>query len=342
MNKQWTKVEVEYLKKHYPINFDKDLSNKLKRSLKAISYMACKLKLRKTTNFYEQARKRSGITISKSTLQKLYLGKKKSIRKISKELGVSKTTIEYYFKKYNLSTRTRSDANVVRFLQENNWMKGLNKNKDVRINKLAKNIKKTYEKKRKEKFKRIEEEHGMNMKDLLYNLYWKKNLTQQKISEKLGICRNIIINLMKELKVAKKPNFEFISSLKGKDHSMYGKTWEDLFGYKKSLLLKKQYSIRSRKLMIKRLQNNEIPFMNTRIEKLVAKEMAKRKLPFKSQFVIDNKFVCDFAISKHKIIIECDGDYWHANPKIYDLNNLDIRQKRNIKKDVFKKKYLIK
>jgi very-short-patch-repair endonuclease len=42
----------------------------------------------------------------------------------------------------------------------------------------------------------------------------------------------------------------------------------------------------------------------------------------------------------YKIIIECDGDYWHANPLFYDINKLGIRQKRNTQRDRFKNEYL--
>lgn len=41
-----------------------------------------------------------------------------------------------------------------------------------------------------------------------------------------------------------------------------------------------------------------------------------------------------------KIIIECDGDYWHANPVIYDYSNLTKSQKKNLQRDKFKDTYL--
>ena len=42
------------------------------------------------------------------------------------------------------------------------------------------------------------------------------------------------------------------------------------------------------------------------------------------------------------IIIECDGDYWHANPKIYNSSNLTKTQITNVKRDKFKDIYLAK
>ena len=32
-------------------------------------------------------------------------------------------------------------------------------------------------------------------------------------------------------------------------------------------------------------------------------------------------FIIDLCYPKHKLAIECDGDYWHANPEIYNYPN---------------------
>lgn len=338
---RWKKEEVEYLKKNYSNNLDKKLSVNLRRSPKSISYMACKLMLKKDIEFYARARKKSDIEIKKEDLEKLYI-KENSMRKIAKKFGLSKTTIEHYFKKYNISRRTISEANKVYYAKNSNWLKGLSKDSDPRIKKLAQSVVNTYKKKREQRFRQIEELYGKSIKEIITAFYWKENLTQEKISKKLNISRRIIIQLMKELKITKRPNFEFIASLKGKNHSMYGKTWDKIYGLEKSSLLKKQFSEMSRARIIKRLHNKEMPFLNTLIERLVADELKRRGILFESQFVIDDKFVCDFAIPSIKIIIECDGDYWHANPKIYNHNLLDIRQKRNLKNDNFKNLYLSK
>ena len=120
------------------------------------------------------------------------------------------------------------------------------------------------------------------------------------------------------------------------------KKWEDIYGIEGARKWKNEYSLKMRHHIIRRLQNNEMPFIHTRIEKKIAHTMQNRRINFVAQYAIDRKFVCDFAIPKYKIIIECDGDYWHANPKIYDLTNLDSRQKANLQRDKFKDKYLTK
>lgn len=337
---KWTNEEVLYLKNNYSTKLDKELSKNLNRSLKSISYIACKLKLKKDRDFYEKSRKQKNIEFKKEKLESLYFIEKKSIRGIAKFFGVGKTTIEHYFRKYQIKIRDHSSANKIRFSRENNWIKGLKKEKDERVNQLAKRIKAAYDKKRGERIKNIEEGYNMGIRDLLDHFYWNKNFTQKEIAKEIGISRAIVIQLMREYKIPKKPKFQYIASLKGKNHSMYGKNWEKLFGKQKALLRKKEVSERFRALIIQRLQGNQMPFLNTRIEKLMAQEMTKRGILFKSQFPIENTFVCDFAIPECKIAIECDGDYWHANPKTYSSEKLDIRQKDNIKRDRYKERLL--
>ena len=104
---------------------------------------------------------------------------------------------------------------------------------------------------------------------------------------------------------------------------MFGKKWDIHFGKEKADKRRKEHSKRFRNLTIKRLENNEFPFFDTEIEKIMARELLKKKIPFVKQFNVENKFVCDFAIPLFKVIIECDGDYWHANPKIYKKDKLN-------------------
>src|SRR5690625_5460479 len=47
----------------------------------------------------------------------------------------------------------------------------------------------------------------------------------------------------------------------------------------------------------------------TSIEIKMADELSKRHVEFIEQYNIDNKYVADFLLPNHNIIIECDGDY---------------------------------
>lgn len=280
-------------------------------------------------------------SINKELLEKLYLEDKKSFRKIAHDLNVGKTTIEYYIKKFGIKRRSYDDARKL-CSKELGWTRGLTKKDDERILNLANSIKKAFERKRKEKILNIENKFGKPIKDLLEFFYWQENLSQQEISKKLMVDRSIIIELMKKFNIPKRPKYQYISSLKGLNHPQYGKTWEEIMGHEMTIKRKRETSIRFRKLTIQRLENNNFPFFNTKIEKKIAKKLINRKIPFVKQFRIENRFVCDFAIPLYKIIIECDGDYWHANPKFYSNNQLTKTQKNKITTDKLKDNLLRK
>ena len=77
------------------------------------------------------------------------------------------------------------------------------------------------------------------------------------------------------------------------------------------------------------------------VKKILRNKELKKKILFVKQFRI-GIFVCDFAIPSHKIVIECDGDYWHANPKIYNRENINKTQKEKLRRDSAKNKHLNK
>ncbi len=345
MTKRWEEKDKEFLKKYYFNKKDKELSSVLKRSLKSISYMACKLKLKKDEKFYSLARKHLNFEICKSDLERLYVKEEKSIRKIAAELKISKNTVDYYLKKFSILKRTKSAAAKIRFKKESVWCSGLTKDTDQRLKKA--NIKRirTLREKRENRIKGIESKFGMPINVLLNYLYWDKSMTQEKIARLVGFDRRIIIELMKRFSITLRPNYEYISKLKGKKHSMYGKTWEQIYGKERAKKIREMHIAISRDLIIKRIKNRAFPFFNTKIERIMAEEMQKRGINFIDQFNVDNKFVCDFAIPRAKLIIECDGDFWHANPILYDKSNRNGLKKSqiiNLKRDKFKDLYLKK
>lgn len=201
-------------------------------------------------------------------------------------------------------------------------------------------MRETYAKRRAERLKQVEKDFGETLNNGISRLYWTENLTQEKIAKKLGLPRVLIIKLMKEYHLKKRPNFEHISHLRGKDHSMYGKKWEEVYGVERARRFRQERSLSSRVRIIKRLENREMPFRDTKIEKMISNEMKKRGIVFIPQYAIDGKFVCDFFIPKYNLVIECDGDYWHANPLIYNSNKLDTRQINKVRRDKWKDKYL--
>ena len=49
----------------------------------------------------------------------------------------------------------------------------------------------------------------------------------------------------------------------------------------------------------------------------------------------------DFFLPKHNLIIEIDGGYWHADPRVVDENNLSPMQKKNKRIDEHKDEWAL-
>lgn len=74
----------------------------------------------------------------------------------------------------------------------------------------------------------------------------------------------------------------------------------------------------------------------TTIENMVYGELLKRNLVgyFDRSKSMFNKFRADLVSEKFKIIVECDGDYWHANPEFMKGKDLNDIQLKKVKKDI--------
>jgi len=86
---------------------------------------------------------------------------------------------------------------------------------------------------------------------------------------------------------------------------------------------------------------------HTKIEISLKEELVKRgyeeRKDFIHQYLFNNKFMCDFCFPKQKVIIEADGDFWHANPKKYtDKTKLHAHQIKGMIRDKSKTAYIKK
>lgn len=62
---------------------------------------------------------------------------------------------------------------------------------------------------------------------------------------------------------------------------------------------------------LKRLSRNP----RTSIEKNMADALTKSRIAFEEQVVMFDKFMVDFKLTNYPIIIQCDGVFWHNQPK---------------------------
>lgn len=97
-----------------------------------------------------------------------------------------------------------------------------------------------------------------------------------------------------------------------------------------------------RKATINRWLNGDFSFKKTNIEKKVENWLWENNFNFQYQVSI-NGFVADFACTEKKIVIECQGDFFHCNPKIEKYANpIYPVQKRNTYRDSIKRKVYLK
>lgn len=106
----------------------------------------------------------------------------------------------------------------------------------------------------------------------------------------------------------------------------------------------KDFIRKDREHIIEQYKKGDFPRQaNTDIERMLTKELRKRgHKDFVQQFNLYGKFACDFVFPKQKLIIECDGDWHHANPKKYKNKKLHPIQEKTIKKDKAKNAYIKK
>lgn len=70
-------------------------------------------------------------------------------------------------------------------------------------------------------------------------------------------------------------------------------------------------------------------------ERVFAKMMKELGVEYETQRVLGAK-IFDFYIPSKNMMVEVDGDYWHANPILYEEVDLNKTQIRNVRNDKFK------
>lgn len=104
------------------------------------------------------------------------------------------------------------------------------------------------------------------------------------------------------------------------------------------------------RMLLKEKKQSRKPFGSIDIVKQNAKKMSKKmtapekalnkilkelKVNFEPQKIVGPK-IYDFYIIDYNLLVEVDGDYWHANPALYLEGDQNAVQKRNVKNDRFK------
>ena len=80
-------------------------------------------------------------------------------------------------------------------------------------------------------------------------------------------------------------------------------------------------------------KRNKLPSSSkdTKPERLFALMLDMINIKYEKQKSV-KKYKCDFYIPEYNLIVEIDGDYWHANPKKYKANDIIGPSKKTAKK----------
>ena len=131
----------------------------------------------------------------------------------------------------------------------------------------------------------------------------------------------------------------------GKDNAFFGKTHSEKTKRKLSDSAKNRSRLPEVKARLREQGVNAVLLgkkHSTKIELMVKDELEKNDVDFIFQYKFRNskgQYVCvsDFAFPRWKTILEVNGDFHHANPKIYAKNDLKPIQLRTILNDERKK-----
>jgi G:T-mismatch repair DNA endonuclease (very short patch repair protein) len=158
-------------------------------------------------------------------------------------------------------------------------------------------------------------EQRLNNNNIIKNTHWSKSSEKDKIINK---------KVQSRLQNDKILNRKYVPWNKGKTGIYSKETIEKI-----------------RTATINQMKNGKIK--KTKIEKILEKYFIDNNIKYTYSFIFKNRQY-DFLLNDYNIVIEVRGDYWHANPKFWDIDNNDNSkkklyesQKMKIKDDIIKK-----
>jgi len=82
-------------------------------------------------------------------------------------------------------------------------------------------------------------------------------------------------------------------------------------------------------------------FYNTKPEQMFEQLLINKNIEYiREKYINNNKWRVDFVI-EDLYYIEINGDYWHANPRLYSNKILTKVQEKNVKNDSLKKEFIL-
>jgi len=119
-------------------------------------------------------------------------------------------------------------------------------------------------------------------------------------------------------------------------------------GHRLGLKSSEEHKRKIREATLKQYERGDFPRQhNTAPERAVKERLIKlgykEGIDFFHQYKFYNKFMLDFCFPMQKVIVEIQGDYWHANPRKFpDRESLTHHQIKGVNRDKSKHAYIRK
>lgn len=116
----------------------------------------------------------------------------------------------------------------------------------------------------------------------------------------------------------------------------------DISGDKNPFYGKKHSKDTIKKIRDARAKQN-FSFYNSSIELKIQEFLKKLGIEYITHFCIneiEHSYSCDIFIPSEKMVIECDGNYFHGNPKLFPQEKLNQKQMEQKERDAFRNKEL--
>jgi len=211
------------------------------------------------------------------------------------------------------------------------WNKGLTKETDKRIKELS------------EKHKRIliEINTGRKVSEESKREISKSNKGRKRSEESKGKMSKSQKKLWANPKHKKR-----MSELAKRYFAEHPEAIKRMSEFAKNMMSIPENRERVRQYILKQYDSGSFPKqVDTKPERQIKEELIKRGyvegINFVHQYKFMDKFMCDFCFPNKKVIVEVDGDFWHANPKRYpERSKMHKHQIKGINRDKSKNAYI--
>lgn len=171
-----------------------------------------------------------------------------------------------------------------------------------------------------------------HLTDALLKSLYESGKSQNEIAKQFGITQTAITFRMAKIGIPtrSKANFGNKNGMFGKKHS--AQTIQKLRESNKKQFSSLEARERHARLTTKQIAEGRTGKAYNKFETKVANLLTSQGRIFVQQYRL-SRYCFDFFIPKENTLIESHGTFWHADPRVYNHDNLTPIQKKNVEND---------